>query len=316
MNLAGLIGGAMAGAGAAGVAYHAKSSLQEEMAAIQKARDERLAELQEQAAVRSDDRREQATVRAEDRKRAPFREAEAEFGTKSKELIDDPSGTVRERTDPEKRSLRAETYRSKGLVGEAMQMERDEMQRERDTKTDLARTRDDNRADSQLEEQRRHNKASEGIQAANARRAQQLLDEQIKGMGLDRTMKELQLEQAKEQKKYRDLASNEADPAKREQYREMYQLLTGKDNDNFVVTVDKKKDEFGVETAQGIIKTDKRTGKVTYEAIEKLKGGGASGAQPSQAHIDALKKFSSNQAARKAFDQQYGEGAAARILGK
>jgi hypothetical protein len=125
----------------------------------------------------------------------------------------------------------------------------------------------------QLEESSRHNKAMEGIAAANAKRAQTLLDEQIKGMGLERTVKELQIEQAKETKKYRDLATSETDPAKRAAAREAYQLLTGKDNDNFVVNLDKVKAPDGTEEVKGVIKTDKRTGKVTYESTESMKGG-------------------------------------------
>lgn len=132
-----------------------------------------------------------------------------------------------------------------------------------------------------LTEQSRHNKANEGIQAQAASRAQALLDEQIKNMGLERTVKQLQVEQAQETRKYRDLATNEKDPAKRAEYREVYQLLTGKDNDNFVITPDKTVDEFGKETVNGVIKTDRRTGKVTYESIAAIQRGGApDGATP------------------------------------
>ena len=134
----------------------------------------------------------------------------------------------------------------------------------------------------QLTESSRHNKSMEGIAADNGKRAQSLLDEQIKNLGLDRTIKELQVGQEKEKKKYRDLATNETDPAKKAIYRETYQLLTGKDNDNFVVNLDKQIDpSTGAETVRGVIKTDKRTGAVTYLPI-----GAISAAKPKVNIVD------------------------------
>lgn len=179
--MGGILSGAMRGIGEAGLDltkraadYLARSEFQSEAAGVQKLRDERLAELAEQAAVRADER-----------KRAPAIAAAADIEAGKGAMVDDASGTVRPRTRAEQAEFESGAYRKRGMIREALSIEDREFRKDEAGKADLARTRDDNRADTQLEEQKRHNKASEGIQVAAARRAQSLLDLKIKGMGLN-----------------------------------------------------------------------------------------------------------------------------------
>jgi hypothetical protein len=236
----------------------ATMELEEIRAKVQAERDARLSELQEGV-----------QIRAEERKKKEGMEIGAEAEAARKGMVDDLSGTVRPRTALEGAEAEAGVYRKRGMLDAALKVEGDEKNRAERAETRLDtradRNADNDRADRQLAEQKRHNQAVET-------RAQKLLDNQIENMGLERTIKQMQVNQAKEVEKYRGLATSEKDPTKRAEYREMYQLLTGKDNDNFVVSVDKSKDGLNNEVVRGIIKTDKRSGKVVYEPISGLRG--------------------------------------------
>lgn len=200
----GILSGAMQGIGEAGLDltkraadYLARSELQSEAAEIQKLRDIRL---QEFARANID--------YAHDLKTKDARAAAADIEAGKGAMVDDASGTVRPRTRAEQAEFEASAYRKRGMTQEALSIEDREFRKDEAGKADLARTRDDNRADRQLDEQARHNKATEAAQAATNARLATLAKVQTEAATFD-------LETKKELKKLQDAYTAETDPAKR-----------------------------------------------------------------------------------------------------
>lgn len=171
-------------------------------------RDRRMQEYQQQNMHLASGLAEGREVRAEERRRAPYKAAEADVDKFRKSPIDDASGTVRTPGEAEVRAEEARIYRRHGLINEALNIEGQNMQRDRDTRADLARTRDDNRADTQLAEQIRHNRAMESNAAATNARMMELTKVQVDAARLDLNNKQ---ELQDLQKKF----DAETDPAKR-----------------------------------------------------------------------------------------------------
>lgn len=96
---------------------------------------------------------------------------------------------------------------------------------------------------------------------------------------------------------------DEQDPDKKAAIGDAFLTLSGKTVDRYEAV--KTKDAMGDEKVTGF--QDKHRGKFI-----PLSGGGAT---PSEAHVSALKSRSKDQNAIKAFDAQYGQGAAAKIIG-
>lgn len=206
--MAGIVTAAMGGLGeglmksGAQLGEHAsRSALQEEAAAIQKQRDATLAEMQERYTIRAEDR-------ARTRSAAVGTEAEAARTG----LVDDPSGTVRARNQLEGSEAEAGVYRKHGLVNEAMRVQDSERSRQERAEDRLDRrsdrTADNARADKQLTEQARHNKAMEGNAAASNSRLKELTDLQMKGLRFE-------LEGKQELRTMQTDFEKETDPAKR-----------------------------------------------------------------------------------------------------
>lgn len=266
----GLIAGAMSGFGeAAGHVgrqlgeHTSRSILQQELAAIARARDERLDEL----------------------RRAPGMAAAADIEAARTGVVDDLSGTARPRTPAEMAEVEEGAYRKQGLVQEAMQVRSLEQQRGRDTDARLGRARDDERADEQLQISR------------------DTFDINAKGANLERQIKELALANAQRVEKLRtEFAS--ASPEHKLQITEEVQLLTGKDNDQYLpVPI---KDETGAITGYQIF--DKRRG-VWVEASP-----GAGGKSPTAADIEGLVQRAKDPKALEFFESKFGKGSAARFL--
>lgn len=200
----GILAGAIQGIGEAGLDltkraadYLARSELQSEAAEIQKLRDQRLQEF-----ARSN------LDYAHDLKTKDARAAAADIEAGKGAMVDDPSGTARPRTRSEQAEFESGAYRKRGMIQEALSIEDREFRKDEAGKADLARTRDDNRADSQLAEQARHNKAIEAAQAASNARLAALAKVQTEAATFD-------LETKKDLKKLQDEYTAETDPAKR-----------------------------------------------------------------------------------------------------
>ncbi len=82
-------------------------------------------------------------------------------------------------------------------------------------------------AGGQAQEQARHNKAVETIQARTA-------GSQVASADLDRAIKQIALDNARTVRGLQDQYGKSTDPAEQKQIRERIQLLTGKDNDNYL----------------------------------------------------------------------------------
>lgn len=292
----GLIGAAMAGglaglgAGGAKAAegygeYLSRSTLEKERAGVQRLRDERMAELE--------------TAR-ETAREGRAKAERLELGEAVKKArsgpVDDLSGTVREKTRAEQLLAERDVYAERGEVDKSMRAEQliqsDEERRERR----LDRSADNQRAGRQLDITEKHHKAIEAIQRATEGRL-------AKGAELDRSIKEIALENAKRVKALEE-EFRTATPERKKAIIEEKQLLTGKDNDNYLPVP--LKDDQGNVTGYKVF--DKKRG----EWVEPRPSG--AGATPTQAHVDALKARAKDPKAVAAFDAQYGEGAARRIL--
>lgn len=222
----GLIGGAMQGAGQAGTQlvgkaadYLERSTLQQEMAEIQRLRDIRLAEVEKE------------NLRYKDElQRAPGKRAAAAIKQASSTPVDDLSGTVRPRTDSELADARATAYADEGMVSEAQKEREMESTRQHRKEQGLidrerlgvqARTSED-----ELAERRRHNQAIEKIQAATEGRIKA-------GAELDNAVKQIALDNANRLEKLRGEFST-ADAKRKEAIENEIQVLTGKDSDHYL----------------------------------------------------------------------------------
>lgn len=146
-----------------------------------------------------------------------------------------------------------------------------------------------------LEEQSRHNKAYENIQAAAEGRL-------AKGANLDNSLKQIGLDNAKRVEKLKTEFSA-ATPERKKAITDEIQLITGKDNDKYLPVP--LKDEQGNVTGYKIFDTKRG------EWVD----GKEAKSPPTSAHVDALKKRGNDPAAKAAFDAQFGAGAADRALG-
>lgn len=136
-------------------------------------------------------------------------------------------------------------------------------------------------------------RAGQGIQARQVKVMEQ-------GADLDRQIKQIQIDNANEVQRLRQQYTQETDPQKKAQIVETVQLLTGKDNDNYLPVP--LKDEMGNITGYEIF--DKKRGAF----VERPR-------QPSPGDIEGLRQRRQNPAAIQRFDSIYGQGAAARVLG-
>lgn len=290
----GIIGGAMSGAGAAGQAlalkgadYLERSTLQQEMAEIQKLRDERLAEM-----------RKEELRYAEDLRREPGKKAQAEIEQKRSEYVDDLSGTVRQRSPSEMASVEEDAYRKHGMTAEALQARQIEQQRQRDVEASVDRREGHQVQRESIAAQREYHGALIAVhQAAEGR-----LTNTAK---IDDAIKKIAFDNAKRVEGLRDEFAK-ANPDRKAAIKEEIQLLTGKDNDNYLPVPEGFDPVTGKPTSYRIF--DKKAGKWMDE--------GRPGAQPTQAHIDALRSRASDPAAVAAFEAQFGKGAASQYLPK
>lgn len=257
--MAGIIAGAIGGLGdgllSAGKQlgdYAARSTLQEEAAAIQKERDARLSELSEGRDIRAENRKRDFLV-------AAGSEADAAGNAPAYDAATD---TARPRTAAEKAEARAGVYGKRGLIDQQMRSQDSATRSQEivDARVErIAEHKTDNaRADAQLAEQSRHNKATETISEAAAGR---LAD----GAKLDNAIKQISLDNAKRVEELRKEFAT-ANPERQKQITEQVQLLTGKDNDNYLPVP--LKDDMGNVTGYKIF--DKKRG----EWVEGKSGGG------------------------------------------
>ncbi len=338
------LAGGMVGLGESGKQlgeYVSKSQLLEEAAAIQKQRDATLAAIQERrdaaaAAARTADVRlgselaNTNAIAADERKRAPaIRAAAAARG-----LIGD---MTREQNTPvpdelgggpvqlpgtpisERRQLqiRADEAAKEGLSddergyrAQIRDIGRDETNERR---LDLQEKRDEQRHQDtmkRLDQQFEHQKRTDSISASNAARLTAIAEEQIKGVKLDNGQKQ---QLADLDTEWKEATTDKA----RESIAQRRALLTGKWNESFEVKMGK--DENGRDVVMGYI--DKRRGTFTDNSgkVTDMRTGqsaGGASAAPSDAHIKALQDKRSDPRAVAAFDSQYGQGAAQRILGQ
>lgn len=243
--MAGILSGAMEGGGRAlqnvgeqGMRHVSASILQEQAAEIQRMREERLAEI-----------RKGEIQFAEELRRAPAKAAAEEIDQKlAKPAYDEGSDSVRPHSPAEQAEVREGAYRRQGLVGEAQQERQTEMQRQRDLDARSDREADNRRADRQLDENARHNQAVEMLQRGQ-------LDEAKATGQLDRAIKQIAVDNAKRVDELRKEFAG-ATPERKREIQEEIQLLTGKDNDNYLpVPI---KDETGAITGYHVL--DRRRG--------------------------------------------------------
>lgn len=243
--MAGIIKGAMAGlgeglvkAGAMYGDYAAKSALQAEAAEITRLRDERLSEL------RKGEARYEADLRSE-----PGRLAQEEIEREtSKPAYDAGADSVRPHSPAERAKIEETALRRRGLVQDAMSVRQTEMQRERDMHARLDKEADNRREDERLAETKRHNQRVEVLQAAAEGRLKKMAD-------METAIKQIALDNAK---RVRDLQTEftTATPDRKKAINEEIQLITGKDNDNYLpVPI---KDELGAITGYHVF--DKKRG--------------------------------------------------------
>src|SRR3990167_3594249 len=240
----GIIAGAMSGGGGAlervahqGIEYLSRSQIQKEAADIQEARDARLREFEATRDARRAEQRKGELEYADTLRRKPGMEAAKEIEASRASPVDDLSGTARPKTKEEMADAEEGAYRRQGLVSEAMQVRTTEQTRQRDNQTALDRTADNNRGERQLD-----------LQAKN-------FDVQAKGAALDRQIKQLTLDNAKRVDELRK-EFPDANPARQKEISESIQLLTGKDNDNYLPVP--LKDDMGNVTGYKIF--DKKRG--------------------------------------------------------
>lgn len=235
--------------------YVVRSSLQAEAAEIQKQRDQRLAELSEGAAVR-----------AEDRKRVPYqRAAEKAKGLLASPVYDeDASGNVtpRARTAGEEARARAGAYEAEGLPDMASTLRREGLDADRIDTERRERALDRVERGADRDERREHHNALLTLQRATEGRLKA-------GADLDNAIKTIALDNARRVEKLRGEFGT-ATAERKQQITEEIQLLTGKDNDNYLPV------------PEGY---DPMTGKPTsYRIFDKKRGafveGGAGGAGP------------------------------------
>ena len=195
-GLAGLGAGVAKGAEAYGD-YLSRSALIEEQANVQRLRDERLAELETR---RETDK--------EGRAKAERLEVGEAITRAETARVDDLSGSIREQTPSEQLESRRKVYAGRGLIDQEMKSKErirpDEDARQRA----LDRSSDNQRADRHLDEQIRHDKATEAAQAATNARLMALTKVQTDAATFD-------LESKKELRKMQDAFSAETDPVKR-----------------------------------------------------------------------------------------------------
>ena len=154
-------------------------------------------------------------------------------------VVEEMGGTVRPYTPAESAQAAAGVYNKNGMIAEAMRTREFETQRaaQAEDKLDrrVDRTADNERADRQLEESKRHNQAVERIQAATQGRL-------AKGADLDNAIKQIQIDNVKRVESLKTEFSK-ATPERKTAIKEEIQLITGKDNDNFLPVA--IKDEMG-----------------------------------------------------------------------
>lgn len=224
--------------------YVFRSKIQAESAEIQKLRDERLAELNEQA-----------TVRAEDRKRVPYqRAAEKAKGLLQAPVYDeDASGNVtpRARTVGEEERVRAEAYEGEGLPEVAVQMRRDALVSDRTDQDRRDRILDRGERSADRDERREHHQALFTLQRAAEGRLKKASD-------LDIAIKQITLNNAQRLDELRTEFQT-ASPERKQAITDELQLLTGKDNDNYIPVPEGFDPATGKPTSYRIF--DKKRGK-------------------------------------------------------
>lgn len=220
-------------------------------------------------------------------KRAPGKAAASDIQKARETPVDDPSGTMRPRNASELATAEQDAYLRQGLVGEAMQSRQLEQQRERDNQAMLDRNADNNRGERQLDLQR------------------QQFDVTKKGADLDHQIKQFQLANVQRVEALKK-EFGAATPERQKSITEEIQLITGKDNDNFLPVP--FKDDMGNIVRYDIF--DKKRG----EWVQP-KPPGAAGA-PSQADIEGLVQRASDPRAVTFFESKFGKGSAQKYLSK
>lgn len=294
--VASAIGGAgegVAEAGRALLGYAVKSKLQEDAGEIQRLRDERLAEMDKAKEGRLFDQQKQIAAYQDELRRKPGMQAATEIDTEtSKPSYDEGTDSVRPRTPGERAGIEEKAYRKQGMISEAMQVRQTEQQRvERQEGHAVQR--------EQMAATERYHNASLAIQAAAEGRMK-------KGSDLDAQIKEITLGNLKEVESLRKEFTATQDPERKKQITETIQLLTGKDNDQYVPVPDGFDQVTGKPNSYKIF--DKKRG--TF--LDPQAGGG--GAQPSADDIAGLQKRAGNPQAIAFFESKFGKGAASKYL--
>lgn len=312
------LSGAVAGAG--GAAAEIGGGIIQENLRRETALD--LEKVREAANIEREKRLEQAQIRAEARARQPMKDAAADIERAKTELVDDPSGTARPRNAPEIAEAEEAAYRKHGLINEAMRSRDSERQRQRDAMTDVARTRDDNRADAQVSETARHNKVMEGIQSATQGRLAALAKVQLESAQFD-------LKDKKDLRQMQTDYAAETDPVKRATLERNILTRLGKAKElpepvkAYVDTVKAELTAYAKSEAEGLTlppsavqrRNELQRQMQNLATTGTLNIGAAAESQPSTVDVEGLRKRASNPAAVEFFEQKYGKGSAARFLG-
>lgn len=236
--------------------YLEKSALQEEAGKITAQRDATLAAFRRGDIQLQADLQEKANVAADERRRAPYKSA----ATKAQGLIDGeserrsapvsdevggvgPTPAERIKLAPQDEArLRAQAYEGEGLVEAASGYRREGLDHERlqrDKDRDAATDRD---RDLDREQRKVEKEADDRYRGAMLKLQEKAEGRLAKGASIDNEVKEITLGNAKRVERLRtEFAA--ATPERKQQINEEIQLLTGKDNDNFLPVP--LKDEFG-----------------------------------------------------------------------
>lgn len=285
----GIIGGAMQGAGYAGMALASKagdylehSQLQKEMADIQALRDQRLSEI-----------RKSEMAYGEQLKRQPAIEAAADVDKfKSTPAYDEGADTARPKSEAEVRDYEKGALKKRGLIGEAMQM--DEHDRTRDLSRELAKLTDERiREEGQLNRDQqltlhRERMAEIKGQAKNAGLSVQQTDQGL--AVVNASTKEVTL-----------LKDDEGKP-----------LKGAKQDDSLAIIKSIGELAKAMETTNP--KMAEQLGQIALNVMSKKLGQDV-GPQPTDDDVKGLRDRASNPQAVSFFESKYGKGSAARYLG-
>lgn len=286
----GIIGGAMQGAGVAGMAlaskagdYLEKSTLQQQMAEIEALRDQRLSEL-----------RKGEMAYGEELKRKPGIEAAADVDKfKATPAYDEGGDTVRPRSPAEVRDYEKGALKKRGLIAESMQM--DEHDRTRDLSRELAKMTDDRiREEAQLNREQqltlhRERMAEIKGQAKNAGLSVQQTDQGL--AVVNASTKEVTL-----------LKDEDGKP-----------LKGAKQDDSLAIIKSIGELAKSMETTNP--KMAEQLGQIALSVMSKKLGQDV-GPQPTDDDIKGLRERSTNPQAVAFFDSKYGKGASEKYLPK